>query len=102
MAGQFVLSYPFRFDMENQRFATVNSDTDTYKAQQISAFLKTEKSERALFPAFGIEDPVFHKFDSASFLDDFLNFYKSDSIVIESVDVQESSGKAENIAVKFK
>ena len=45
MSGQRVLSYPFRFDIYNSRLGTVNSDSDTHKAEQINAFLKTEKGE---------------------------------------------------------
>lgn len=101
MAGQLVLSYPFRVDYNNRRLSTVNKDTDTYKAQQISAFLRTEKGERILFPAFGITDPVFHKFDSAAFLDAFLDFYRKSKIQIEGIEITEESGKATNVAVKF-
>ena len=54
MAGQLVLSYPFSVDYNNNRLSTVNSDTDTYKAQQITSFLRTEKGERPLFKNFGI------------------------------------------------
>jgi len=101
MAGQLVLSYPFRVDYNNQEFGKVNADTDTYKAEQITAFLRTEKNERILFPAFGIVDPVFHKFDSADFLDSFLEFYPSNKIQITGIDITEDSGKASNVAVNF-
>ena len=39
----FVMSYPFSMDLVNKRLSTVYTDTDTYKAQQISAFLKFRK-----------------------------------------------------------
>ena len=85
MAGQRVLSYPFRFDMYNQRLATVNSDTDTHKAEQINTFLKTEKGERALFP-------------------DFVSFYKPNEIEILDIEINNASsfGEAQDIAVRFK
>tara|TARA_B100000287_G_C20328975_1_gene660922 strand:+ start:114 stop:422 length:309 start_codon:yes stop_codon:yes gene_type:complete len=101
MAAQFVLSYPFRVDMNNQRLGTVNSDTDAYKAEQINAFLRTEKDERALFPAFGITDPVFHRFDSGEFIDSFLEFYKPSEIAIEGVSITEEGGSVTNVAVTF-
>ncbi len=99
-----VLSYPFRFDMQNQRLATVNSKADTYKAEQINTFLKTEKGERALFPDFGINDPVFHRFDAAEFIDSFVSFYKVNEIEILEVEINDARSFAESqdIAVRFK
>jgi|TARA_B100001250_G_scaffold401579_1_gene413617 hypothetical protein len=102
MTAQFVLSYPFRVDINNRRLGTINSETDTYKAEQINAFLRTEKEERALFPAFGITDPVFHKFDSGEFVDSFLEFYKPSEIAIENVDILEEGGNVLNVSVGFK
>lgn len=104
MSGQRVLSYPFRFDMYNRRLGTVNSDADTYKAEQINTFLKTEKGERALFPDFGINDPVFNVFDSAEFIDSFVSFYKPSEIEILEIEINDpkSFGKSLDIAVRFK
>jgi hypothetical protein len=102
MAGQLVLSYPFRVDYNNARLGTVNADTDTYKAEQINAFIKTEKQERPLFPSFGIEDPVFKGFDIAEFVDSFLEFYKSQHIAIEEVEVSQKNGVLQDVAVRFK
>ena len=102
MSGQLVLSYPFRFDMRNGKFATTNTATDTYKAQQITAFLRTEKGERALFPDFGIDDPVFNTFDSAAFLDSFLGFYGKTDIEITEIEITEDSGSTQDVAVRFK
>lgn len=100
MAAQFVLSYPFRIDTENQRFGTVNSTTDTYKAEQVKAFLRTEKNERIMFPSFGINDPVFYKFDAGEFLESFGEYYPN--IPIEEVEIVETSGRVTDIMVKFK
>ena len=104
MSGQRVLSYPFRFDIYNSRLGTVNSDSDTHKAEQINAFLKTEKGERSLFPDFGINDPVFHSFDAAEFIDSFVSFYKSNEVEIVEVEVNDvrSFGQSQDIAVRFK
>ena len=106
MAEQFVLSYPFRFDINNQKLATVSSESDTYKAQQINAFIRTEKNERALFPTYGIVDPVFKGFDAAEFIESFTDFYKASEICIKEVEVTNANGfsrdKAfQNVAVKF-
>ena len=100
MAAQFVLSYPFRIDPINQRFATVNSSTDTYKAEQVKSFLRTEKGERVMFPTFGISDPVFHKFNAGEFLETFGEYYSD--IPIEEVEIVETSGRLTDIMVKFK
>ena len=81
--------------------AEIYSDTDAYKAEQINAFLRTEKDERALFPAFGITDPVFHRFDSGEFIDSFLEFYKPSEIAIEGVSITEEGGSVTNVAVTF-
>ena len=102
MASQFLLSYPFRIDYNNERFGTVDSGSDTYKAQQISAFLRTEKSERPLFPSFGIEDPVFNTFDSADFIDSFIEFYPSDRIEITEIRVTDKNSGSQDVAVGFK
>tara|TARA_R100000005_G_C4927649_1_gene158061 strand:- start:190 stop:492 length:303 start_codon:yes stop_codon:yes gene_type:complete len=99
MAAQFVLSYPFRIDLENNRFATVNSTTDTYKAEQVQGFLRTEKGERTMFPTFGIEDPVFNFFDAGEFLDAFNEYYTN--IKIDEIDIVETSGKVTDVMVSF-
>jgi len=99
MAVQFVLSYPFRIDPNNSRFGTVNSSTDTYKAEQVQAFIRTEKGERIMFPTFGIKDPVFAKFDAGEFLETFAEYYTD--IVIDEVDIVETSGRLTDIMVTF-
>ena len=106
MAEQFVLSYPFRFDIKNQKLATVSDESDSYKAQQINAFIKTEKNERALFPTYGITDPVFKGFDAAEFIESFTDFYKTTEICIKEVEVTNNAGftrdaAAQNVAVQF-
>lgn len=99
MAAQFVLSYPFRIDTNNSRFATVNNTTDTYKAEQVQSFIRTEKGERVMFPAFGIDDPVFHTFDAGEFLETFSEFYTD--VLIDEIEVVETAGRLTDIMVSF-
>tara|TARA_Y100000361_G_C10911578_1_gene214273 strand:+ start:80 stop:385 length:306 start_codon:yes stop_codon:yes gene_type:complete len=100
MAAESLLSYPFRIDFNNLRFGTVNSESDTYKAEQVSAFIRTEKGERVLFPEFGIDDPVFSGFDSGDFLDSFVEFYPSNKIEITEVRISQGGGR-QDVAVSF-
>ena len=74
----------------------------SYTAKKINAFLKTEKQERPLFPSFGIEDPVFKGFDTAEFLDSFLEFYNTKHIRIEEVEISQKNGVVQDVAVRFK
>lgn len=96
------LSYPFRIDSNNRRFAAVSSDTDTYKAEQIQSYLRTYKGDRLLFPSFGIDDPVFSGFDVDNFIDDFLEFYSSDTIPITSVTTATTEGVVSDVIIEFK
>ena len=98
----FVMSYPFSIDTANSKISTVYTDTDTYKAEQISAFLKTRKNERVLMPEFGIRDPVFDKFDVAAFSVDFLNFYPADKdIVLEEISLLKNAGVVTDVLIQF-
>ena len=99
--AQFVLSYPFRFDPTARGFAHVSDDTDTYKAQQIAAYIRTGKGERPILSDFGIDDPLFHEFDSGEFYDGFSDYYPSDVIGIDDVEIAEESGRVTDIAVSF-
>ena len=96
----FVMSYPFSMDTVNRRLTTVNTDTDTYKAQQISAFLKSRKNERALLPEFGINDPLFDTFDAAGFSSDFVDYYPT-SIKLIAVNVLKRGGVVSDVRVEF-
>tara|TARA_B100000085_G_C18467749_1_gene481713 strand:- start:183 stop:488 length:306 start_codon:yes stop_codon:yes gene_type:complete len=97
-----VLSYPFRLSTEAPRFATVRTDTDTYKAEQINAFLKTVLGERAIFASFGTEDPTFADFDSSTFYQNFVEFYPDTDISIEEIEVIKSAGVLSDIRITFK
>ena len=96
----FVMSYPFSMDTVNRRLTTVNTDTDTYKAQQISAFLKSRKNERALLTEFGINDPLFDTFDAAGFSSDFVDYYPT-SIKLIAVNVLKRGGVVSDVRVEF-
>jgi hypothetical protein len=96
----FVMSYPFSMDAVNGRFSTVSTDTDTYKGQQISAFLKSRKNERALMPEFGITDPTFHKFDAGAFTSDFYDFYPK-SITLKEVSLLKKGGVVTDARIEF-
>ena len=98
--AQFVLSYPLSLDFN--RFNTVRLDSDTYKAQQIKGFLRTEKNERPLLSDFGMNEPTFHTFDSGEFFDAFLNFYSSETLEISEVKVLETSGVVSDVQISFK
>ena len=52
-----------------------------------------------MFPTFGIKDPVFAKFDSGEFLETFAEYYTD--IVIDEVDIVETSGRLTDIMVTF-
>ena len=52
-----------------------------------------------MFPTFGIKDPVFSKFDAGEFLETFAEFYTD--IVIDEVDIVETSGRLTDVMVTF-
>ena len=60
-----VLSFPLKFSAEGD-FIRVDDTSDTYKAEQVRAFVSTHKGERALFPSFGTDDPTFDDFTGSS------------------------------------
>lgn len=96
------LSYPFRLDYSNRGFGSVSSDTDTYKAEQIQAFLRTTTGERLMFPEFGIEDPVFNVFDTEIFVKNFSDYYSSDVIGVDGVQLSFSEGVVTDVIVEFR
>ena len=98
--AEYVLSYPLSLD--TLRFNTVLQDTDTYKAQQINGFLRTEKNERGLLTDFGMNEATFHEFDTGKFFDSFLNFYSPLTLEITEVKVLESSGVVSDVQIGFK
>jgi hypothetical protein len=95
------LSYPFRIDHSNKRCGVVDTSTDTYKAEQVQAFLRTYKDERLMFPDFGIEDPVFNRFDVSQFLESFSDFYSSDQIQISSISTAKAEGVVTDVLIEF-
>ena len=99
--SQFVLSYPFSMDNKNQRANVVLSGTDTYKAQQVKAFVRTETNERPIFADFGIEEPTFHTFDSGKFYDAFSDFYSADDIDILEIELINANVALIDIQIKF-
>lgn len=100
--AEYVLSYPFHIDTVNRRANVVYSDTDTYKAQQVKAFLRTHREERSIMPQFGIEEPTFHVFDTGAFFDDFNKFYSAKDIKIEQITLSEVSGAVKDVTIEFK
>jgi len=94
--AQKVLSFPFEFDPSSPgRLKKVEQESDTYKAQQIEAFLRTEKGERPIFKDFGIDDPSFKVVsddyaDTLDLLVDFPFFYTN--IAIDDVLIQFETG----------
>lgn len=96
-----VLSYPFSTNNNRGGFSTVDDESDTYKAQQVAAFIRTRRSERPIFPSFGIDDPVFYTFDSGEFYDSFSDFYPTDDITINEISVTKSEGRITDIVVSF-
>ena len=99
--AQYVLSYPFQVDSVNSRMKTVLQDTDTYKAQQVQAFLRTHEGERLIFDSFGIDEPTFHSFATSAFYDSFTDFYDPDTISIEEIELTETDGVLTDIKVTF-
>lgn len=97
----YVLSYPFRVDGHNHRMSTVLVGTDTYKAEQISAYVRTEKDHRRIFPQFGITNPLFHEFDVGEFYDGFSDFYSSDDIDVNQIAINEFAGRVRDIQIEF-
>lgn len=100
--AEYVLSYPFRMSNNNRRAEVVLTGTDTYKAQQVKAFVRTETTERSIFPNFGIEEPTFNTFDSGQFYDSFSDFYTSDNIDIVEIGLVQSEGALTNVEISFK
>ena len=94
-----VLSFPLKFSAEGD-FIRVDDTSDTYKAEQVRAFVSTHKGERALFPSFGTDDPTFDDFTGSTLVSEFVNFYDT-SVVIDHIDVIKKQGAVSNIEVNF-
>ena len=95
------MSYPFRIDYSNRKPAVVCNETDVFKAEQVSTYLRTHRGERLMFPDFGIEDPTFSVFDVADFIEGFSDFYSSDFIKISKINAAESEGVVSDIVIEF-
>lgn len=94
-----VLSIPFRFQGLTGRLKKVEYNSDEYKAQQISAFVKTHVGEHPIYRDFGIEDPTFDDFDEGNFGTEFASFYEN----IELVDIVviEKGGALDEVQISF-
>ena len=99
--AQNVMAYPFKLDPTIGGFAVTDDETDTYKAQAVSAFLRTQKGERPMFYSFGITNPLFHEFDSGDFFSSFSDFYSSGTINISEISVASTNGAVSDVAVSF-
>ena len=99
--AQKVLSYPFRIDGSVGGFASVSDSSDTYKGQQINAFLRTSKGERPVFGDFGLDDPTFYEFDVSQFIDGFTDYYASEEIKITAVQTTDTAGVTPDIVISF-
>lgn len=90
--AQKVLSFPFQFDTNNPgSLKLVEQESDSYKAQQLEAFLRTQKGERPIFKDFGVEDPSFAVVsddyaENFDLMAEFASFYTN--IAIDDVVVQ--------------
>ena len=95
-----VLSFPIQLAPGGQ-FAKVDTEEDIYKAQQISAFVRTEPGERVAFTDYGTDDPTFDEFNSASWVDRFNKFYKPDRIKLNDIQIVNRGGAISAINVRF-
>lgn len=101
-----VLSFPFRFNpSQPSSFATYDYGEDDYKAQQIEAFMRTNKGRRPIYKDFGIEDPSFGSgrtasgFEDTTFVSEFATFY--DNIALTKVNLVGSEGALNQIQIEF-
>lgn len=101
-----VLSHPFRFNPgAPNSFATVDDDSDRYKADQIQAFMRTHRGERPVLQDFGVDDPTFGSgvtvpsFDDTTFASEFATFY--DNIILTNVTVIGREGALSEIQIEF-
>ena len=101
-----VLSFPFRFNpSQPTQFATYEDDEDDYKAQQIEAFMRTNRRRRPIFQDFGIEDPSFGAgkvvsgFEDTTFVSEFATFY--DNITLTRVNMVGLEGALAQIQIEF-
>jgi hypothetical protein len=94
-----VLSIPFRFQGLTGRFKKTEYNSEEYKAQQITAFVKTHLGERPIYQDFGIEDPTFDDFDEGTFGSEFASFY--DNIELMDIVVIEKAGAVDQVDITF-
>jgi len=101
-----VLSYPFRFNPgQPNQFVTVEHESNDYKAQQVSSFMRTHRGERPIYQDFGIEDPTFGsgtktpQFDDTTFASEFSTFY--DNIMLTRINIIASEGALNQIQIEF-
>ena len=101
-----VLSFPFRFNPgQPSTFATYEFDSNEYKAQQVEAFMRTQRKHRPIFADFGINDPTFasgkiaDSFNDTTFVSEFATFYGN--IVLNKVNVTSGRGVLTAIEIEF-
>lgn len=96
----YVLSFPIEL-APNGQLAKVESGSDAYKAQQISAFVRTSPGERVTFSGYGTEDPTFDDFDSAGWVERFSIFYPRNRLSLDDIQVVKSGNAVTAINVSF-
>lgn len=95
-----VLSFPIEL-APNGQFAKFADDSDSYKAQQISAFVRTSPGERKAFRNFGTDDPTFDDFDSAGWIERFVQFYPKGTVTLDEIQVVRHGNVISAINVSF-
>ncbi len=96
-----VLSHPFTVNTTTNSFDKVEYNSDLYKAQQISGFMRTEPGERPIFPSFGSSDPTFGEFSAESCAESFGSFYSTDDIRIQEISIIQVGGAIVEIQVTY-
>ena len=94
-----VLSFPLKFS-STVEFIRVSTTSDEYKAQQIRAFVSTHKSERKVFPMFGVTDPTFDDFVPLEMIDSMAQFYGG-TLGLSDVEIVKTQGAIDTIEINF-
>ena len=101
-----VLSFPFRFNpSQPSQFVSYEYNEDDYKAQQVEAFVRTNRGRRPIFQDFGLEDPTFGAgkvvsgFEDTTFVSEFATFY--DNITLTKVNIIASEGALAQMQIEF-
>ena len=94
-----VLSFPLKFSNRGE-FIKVSDTSDDYKAQQIRAFVSTHKTERKVFPMFGITDPTFDDFVPLELMDSISQFYGT-TLGLSDVEIIKHQGAIDTIEINF-